>query len=551
MDMKNALLAFVLSFIILFGWQYFFPAPEVQQTNKETPQAQTQPTAPDRETVPAPQANQGKQIIQDIPEARDIKIDTPLYSMVIDEQGGGVKHFLLKQYRQENNPDSPPVELVKEENIAELPIQFSLAQGNESELPLYKADKDSIILTKDNESATLKMVAQLDGGLEVVRTMTFHPDSYLVDMDYQVRNKGKAKTVILPALALTGKPGKQDSKNPMRMARLFHGTSAYVDNQLHEVKGKQLAKEGTKNFQGEVSWAGYGDNYFLMAMIPTTKGKHSVTMSGSEDKARVVLSEGALTLAPETMANYTYKIFFGPKKLTTLKEHGYDLVKAIHLGMFDILAKPMLWTLNFFHNIFGNYGVAIILVTILIKLIFWPITNKGMKSMKNMQKLQPKITKLREKYKNDPTKMNQEMMALYKTYKINPLGGCLPMLIQIPFFFALYKVLLSSIELRHAPFMLWINDLSAPDRLMISGVDIPFVHGIPVLTLLMGASMYFQMKTTPTTVTDPTQAKIMQFLPVVFTFMFLNFASGLVLYWFTNNLLSIAQQRAIHKQTTD
>jgi len=167
--------------------------------------------------------------------------------------------------------------------------------------------------------------------------------------------------------------------------------------------------------------------------------------------------------------------------------------------------------------------------------------------MKNMQKLQPKVAKLKEKFKDDSARMNKEMMALYKTYKVNPVGGCLPMVIQIPFFFALYRVLMSAIELRHAPFFLWINDLSAPDRLMI-GFNIPWLHGIPVLTLLMGVSMYLQQKMTPTTA-DPTQAKIMQFLPVVFTFMFINFASGLVLYWFVNNLLAILQQHLINRQS--
>ena len=230
-----------------------------------------------------------------------------------------------------------------------------------------------------------------------------------------------------------------------------------------------------------------------------------------------------------------------------MKQVGHDLSKAINFGWFDVLAKPMLWLLNFFHGFVGNYGIAIILLTVLIKGAFWPITQKGMKSMKNMQKLQPKVAKLKEKFKGDPQKMNQEMMALYKTYKVNPLGGCLPLVLQIPFFFALYKVLLMSIELRHAPFMLWINDLAAPDRLWV-GFDIPFLHGIPVLTLLMGASMYLQQKMTPTTA-DPTQARIMQMLPIIFTFMFINFASGLVLYWFVNNLLSILQQQLINRQT--
>jgi YidC/Oxa1 family membrane protein insertase len=198
------------------------------------------------------------------------------------------------------------------------------------------------------------------------------------------------------------------------------------------------------------------------------------------------------------------------------------------------------------YGLVHNYGVAIIIVTIILKAIFWPITHKGLKSMKNMQKLQPKMVKIKEKYKGDPTKMNQEMMNLYKTYKVNPLGGCLPMLLQIPVFFALYRVLLQSIELRHAPFMLWITDLSAPDRLYL-GFDIPYLGGLPVLTLLMGASMFLQQKMTPTTA-DPTQAKIMMFLPLIFTVMFVNFASGLVLYWFVNNLLSILQQYTINRQ---
>ncbi len=251
------------------------------------------------------------------------------------------------------------------------------------------------------------------------------------------------------------------------------------------------------------------------------------------------------TIQPGSQKDYKYKIFYGPKKLKMLDEVGSNLGHSVNFGWFDIIAKPTLLLLNLFYGFFKNYGIAIILVTVLFKTLFWPITQKGMKSMKNMQKLQPKMVKIKEKYKDDPTKMNKEVMALYKTYKVNPLGGCLPMVLQIPVFFALYKVLLQSIELRHAPFMLWITDLSAPDRLWI-GFDLPYLGGLPVLTLLMGASMFFQQKLTPTTA-DPTQAKIMMFLPVVFTFMFLNFASGLVLYWFINNMLSILQQVLINR----
>jgi YidC/Oxa1 family membrane protein insertase len=241
-------------------------------------------------------------------------------------------------------------------------------------------------------------------------------------------------------------------------------------------------------------------------------------------------------------------IYFGPKDIDRLNTLGHNLSEAINFGWFDIIAKPLLYLLKFLHRFVHNYGVAIIIVTIFIKIVFWPLAQKSAKSMKTMQKLQPKMAKLKEKYKNDKETLNKELIQLYKNYKVNPMGGCLPMLLQIPVFFALYKVLLQSIELRHAPFMLWINDLSAPDRLMIPGVNIPYLGGIPVLTLLMGLSMYLQQKLSPSSL-DPMQARMMQFLPVIFTCMFVNFPSGLVLYWLINNLLSIAQQHYVNKFT--
>jgi YidC/Oxa1 family membrane protein insertase len=329
---------------------------------------------------------------------------------------------------------------------------------------------------------------------------------------------------------------------------MFSGPAVYVNQQLHELAVSDVS-EAPFSGQGAIGWAAYMDSYFMLTLLPEKVSQSStVSIAATDEKTvRTVLSEQGAELAPGASKVFEYEGYFGPKKLSYLKEVGYDLAETINFGWFDLLAKPMLLLLNFFHRIFGNYGIAIILVTCLVKGAFWPVTHKGMKSMRNMQKIQPKMAKLREKYKDDPTKMNQEMMALYKTYKVNPLGGCLPMLIQIPFFFALYKVLMAAIELRHAPFMLWINDLSAPDRLMI-GIDIPYLHGIPVLTLLMGGTMFLQQKMTPTTA-DPQQAKIMQFMPIIFTVMFINFASGLVLYWFVSNLLSILQQQLINRQS--
>ncbi|GAB4337503.1 MAG: membrane protein insertase YidC [Desulfobulbaceae bacterium] len=549
MDMYRAFLAIVISFVILLGYQYFFVAPNVappvpgdqavpaQDTKTAAPGA-SEPVSP---AAPVPVPAQKPEIDM---TARDITVETPLYRVVINEQGGGFKSFVLKEYKKELNGDSGFMELVQTELPGELPVVFSLHGGAATGLPVFRSEKEKLVLDENSGKTALTMTADVGGSVAIRRTLVFDPATYLIENRYEVVNSSPDPLAATPAMVLTNRPFSVENSASRFM---FSGPVALVNNELSEVKGKKLNKDGPRSFQGEVGWAAYEDNYFICAVLPDTPGTRSLVMSAQDETVRTVLSEGAVTLSPGSGGEFSYTLYFGPKKLSILKEVNRGLSKAINFGWFDALAKPMLWLLNFFHGIFGNYGVAIILLTVLIKGAFWPISQKGMKSMKNMQKLQPKVAKLKEKFKDDPQKMNQEMMALYKTYKVNPLGGCLPMFLQIPFFFALYKVLLMSIELRHAPFMLWINDLSAPDRLPI-GIDIPFLHGIPVLTLLMGASMYLQQKMTPTTA-DPTQARIMQMLPIIFTFMFLNFASGLVLYWFVNNLLSILQQQLINRQT--
>ena len=547
MDLYRAFLAIVLSFFILIGYQYFFVKPAPQQSSAPS-QSQPandsigKPIAPALPVAANSAVKSPTQVTAD-PNARDITVDTPFYTAVINEQGGGFKSFVLKRYQTKMDKDSGPMQLVLGKEPTDLPVLFTLDNGAAANVPSYRADKTDVFLNDQHKTARLGMTASLADGIKIGRTLTFHADSYLIGIEYKVENTTDEPTQISPALSLFNEPFGHASETSKY---LFAGPASYVNGALVETKAKKLS-DGPIVLQGKVSWTGYVDNYFMTSVIPVSSNARTVTVQGTEERVQTVISEGLQIVPAHGDLSFDYKIYFGPKKLQILQAAGAELDKAVNYGWLDVIAKPMLWLLNFFHRYSGNYGFAIILVTILIKLVFWPITQKGMKSMKNMQKLQPKIAKLREKYKDDPSKMNQEMMALYKTYKVNPVGGCLPMLIQIPFFFALYKVLMASIELRHAPFMLWINDLSAPDRLWI-GWDIPYLHGIPVLTLLMGASMYLQQKMTPTTA-DPTQARIMQFLPVIFTFMFINFASGLVLYWFVNNLLSILQQQLINRQS--
>lgn len=543
MDLQRAFLAIVLSFLILVGYQYFFAPSAPQSPQAPAPvQQDGAVTAPVNAPAAATAAASSSTPVAVDPDARKISVDTPLYTALINEQGGGVQSFVLKNYRNTLDLDSGPMQLIQEKSPVDLPVLFSLDNGAGGFLPTFKADKTSLSLAQQDDTGSLTMRAVTPEGLTILRTLRFQGDSYLINVSYKVQNDSDKPIQVSPALSLNNKPFGHASQASQY---LFYGPAAFVNGELVETKPKKLT-DGPKVLQGKVSWTGYVDNYFMTVVVPLSANAHTVTLQGSEEQVRSVLSEGILSIPAGEAKNFDYTLYFGPKKLKVLQPAGNDLAAAVDFGWFDLLAKPMLWLLNFFHQYSGNYGFAIILLTILVKMAFWPITQKGMKSMKNMQKLQPKIAKIRERFKEDPAKMNQEMMALYKTYKVNPVGGCLPMLIQIPFFFALYRVLMASIELRHAPFMLWINDLSAPDRLWI-GFDIPYLHGIPILTLLMGASMYFQQKMTPTTA-DPTQARIMQFLPIVFTFMFLNFASGLVLYWFVNNLLSILQQYLINRQ---
>jgi YidC/Oxa1 family membrane protein insertase len=555
MDMYRTFLAIILSFLILIGYQYFF-VPDQPSTPavETTQQVQEGATSGAKKTQDVAKTESQAQVPAAVPavtlpavkvdaNARNITVDTPLYTAVFFEQGGGLKSFILKKYRSELDKNSPPMELVKTTNPAELPLVFTLDNGSASQLPVFTADKEAVTV-QAGASSELVMSTLLDNGLKVVRTLQFSPDNYLITSNYTVTNTGSSSQQVSPALTMSNAPFAVAKASSRYM---FSGPSVLLNGELEEIKAKKL-KEGSVVLQGAIQWAAYEDNYFMSAVIPEQNGTAMVTMTAAGDTIRTVVSDGVYAIAPGEVKNFEYAAYLGPKKLSVLKATGFDLAKAVNFGWFDMLAKPMLFLLNFFYQYIGNYGIAIILLTCLIKGVFWPITHKGMKSMKNMQKLQPKVAKLKEKYKDDPAKMNQEMMAMYKTYKVNPIGGCLPMVLQIPFFFALYRVLMAAIELRHAPFMLWINDLSAPDRLMV-GFDIPMLHGIPVLTLLMGASMYLQQKMTPTTA-DPTQARIMQFLPVVFTFMFINFASGLVLYWFVNNLLSILQQQVINRQTS-
>ncbi|OGQ99015.1 MAG: hypothetical protein A2505_11150 [Deltaproteobacteria bacterium RIFOXYD12_FULL_55_16] len=541
METQRIFLAIFLSLAILLGYQYFFvPSPSpvtetIVATSPENGKTEKENVAT-QAPVAAASLLAAQPVGATVRQGREIPLTTSLYSAVVTESGGMVKSFQLKDYREALAKDSGNKELLLPKAGDSLPLNFSWGVEPGSIPPLvYEAAP----LKNEQGDTILTLRGRLPSGLEIIRTMRFLDQQYLLELTIEVINATATPLQGAPYLTLDNRPfSKENGMVSVGPAILHNGV-------LEEIKAGDL-KKGVRSFTGKIGWAAYEDNYFFCGIVPQTGEQHTAHFSlQDENRVSTVLAGANEVIEPGQRQKYAYSVYFGPKTMGALKAAGHELERSINFGWFDVMAKPTLYLLNFLHRYVGNYGLAIILVTVLIKLLFWPISQKGMQSMKTMQKLQPKMAKVREKYKDDKQLQQQEMIKLYQTYKVNPVGGCLPMIIQIPVFFALYKVLLQTIELRHAPFFLWITDLSAPDRLFV-GFALPFLGGIPVLTLLMGATMFLQQKMTPAT-GDPTQQKVMMFMPVIFTFMFLNFASGLVLYWFVNNLLSIGQQYLVNR----
>ncbi|OSM00464.1 putative protein translocase subunit yidC [Magnetofaba australis IT-1] len=368
------------------------------------------------------------------------------------------------------------------------------------------------------------------------KQITIPKQGYRITVEDRVFNKGDKPLSFYHFAQFKRVPHTlQTEGGPVSMD--FEGPMAYLDNERQQHEYDDLREGQDARHAAKVGWGGFSDKYFLAAILPGAMPEGQ-TQRFYFDYDAPTFRTGVVSPASQVAAGGAfvkkYDLYIGPKEIRTLEAEGDNLERAIDYGWFHFLAVPLVDTLLFFNDYLSNYGLAIILLTVLIKLAFFPLANKSYRSMNAMKKLQPKIEDLKKLYGSDKQRLNQEMMKLYQEHKVNPLGGCLPILVQIPVFFALYKTLFLSIEMRHAPFALWIHDLSAMD---------PYY----VLPLLMGASMFLQSRLNPAPA-DPIQAKIMMFLPVIFTVMFLSFPSGLVLYWFVNNVLSIAQQWYIMKK---
>ena len=552
MEQGRLFIAIALSFLIFFLWDFFFvDKKETQKTNQQTQiTEQVQPGIPKTEDISSPiaarESSKGAMVApQVLRPSRILTVNTPLYHAKIDTQGAVVKSFALQEYRQRVEADAPLLEMVSDELAAgTMKVEMRKNSIAELENAVFQASVEENVIDIRQQPRTISFSWTSPQGVSIEKHFGFSPTSYNIEFTIRVSNGSDFPIQDQLVLALAKKSGE----GTVRYG--FQGPSALIDNKLEQIKTKKIKEQNI--FPGKISWIAVQDRYFMSSIIPQEIIDGEMILSLKEnDVLESRLAVGFESIHPGGQKEFQFNIFFGPKSMSVLKRIGHNLDKAVNFGMFDFIAKPCLWLMNKLYTVIPNYGIAIIVLTLLTKILLWPLGNKSYKSMAAMKKLQPLMAEIREKNKNDKRKMNEEVMGLYKTYKVNPMGGCLPMVVQIPVFFALYRMLYEAIELRHAPFFGWITDLSAPDRLFHFSMAIPFMqapYGIPVLTIIMGGTMFLQQKMQPP-MGDAAQAKMMMLMPVVFTVIFINFSSGLVLYWLINNILSISQQHYINKKS--
>ncbi|MEE8397485.1 MAG: membrane protein insertase YidC [Desulfobacterales bacterium] len=557
MDQARLIIAIALSFLVFLIWELLPGNKSPIQPQKEVEKTYLPRSVPEDSRKGVSQGARSEhrgaeKIPGDIvasgpPEpARIITVSTPLYTVEISEKGAVFRSFVLKDYRETMAADAPFLEMIDPEIDTGI-LQLDFADKSVRGLPgaVFLADRPTDIIVAKGGVEPVSFFWMSPEGVRIEKTFFFDPSSYLIELRVTVRN-GSSQSIRDHLMVSLKKRFEQEGR---RFG--FEGPSALINNSRENVDLDDIADKNS--YTGSLQWMTVQDRYFMISIIPETPVAATMHLSYPEETHLLTSQYIApeMVVQPGTEEVFSYQLFLGPKDTSILETLGFDLKKAVYFGWFDPIAKPCVWVMNLFYSIIPNYGVAIILLTLLSKILLWPLGVKSYKSMAEMKKVQPLMADLREKYKDDKQKMNQEVMALYRTYKVNPLGGCLPMLVQMPLFFALYRMLYEAIELRHAPFFGWIKDLSAPERLELFPISyIPVMeppYGIPVLTIIMGATMFLSQKMQPP-MGDPAQAKMMMFMPVIFTVFFINFSSGLVLYWLVNNVLSIAQQQYVTKK---
>ena len=536
MDTQRLILFFVFSFSLLLLWDSWQkdqrpPAPATSQSGKPGA-AQSNVPSPSipAQATPAPQLKPGD-AIPPAPAGQvkneKITVRTDDYIADINLRGGDIERL----------------ELLKQKDTLDEKLNFVLfspahrysAQSGliGPDLPthktLYSAEAREYVLTPGEDKLQLRLEAPGPAGVRTAKILTFHRASYVIDIAHEIVNGG-ATPLTAHAYFQFLRDGEPPAGDP-KMLQTYTGAAIYTEQEKFEKLAFSDLEKGKASYPktADNGWIALLQHYFVSAWLPKEGRQREYYAKQLADKlysVGVILPVAAV--APGASGSVAVSLYAGPQEQAALKDIAPGLDLTVDYGWLTVIAAPIFWLLQFLHKWVGNWGVAIILLTVMIKAVFYPLSAASYKSMAKMKLVTPRMTKLREQYGNDRARLNQAMMELYKTEKINPLGGCLPIVVQIPVFISLYWVLLASVELRHAPFYLWINDLSAED---------PYY----VLPLLMMGSMVIQTKLNPVP-PDPVQAKVMMIMPFAFGVMFFFFPAGLVLYWLVNNILSIAQQ---------
>ena len=558
-DQRNLLLAIVASVAILFAFQILFPTsvappPAVAPVPVEPVAVDDSlPALPGQEVAPAAAPEAPEAAADDRPRLPIEADGRGRVSGSLALRGARLDDLELVDYRLTLDPDSPRIRLfTRDDSTAPYFAEFGWI-GRDLVLPgpdtLWQSDRRALL-----PGQPVRLTWDNGAGLSFERRIALD-DDYMFTIAQRVHNAGDETVTLYPY----GRISRTDEPETLGFFILHEGPLGVFDGTLEEVDYDDLRDTPNITHKSAGGWIGITDKYWLAALIPdpsleATARFHYSGASG-RDRFQVDYRLPAITVAPGATVEVANRLFAGAKEVTLLDRYEQEtdiklFDRAVDFGWLYFLTKPFFYVLHYFHGLIGNFGIAILLLTVIIKLLFFPLANKSYVAMSKLKKLQPEMMKLRERYGDDKQTLNREVMALYKREKANPLAGCLPIVVQIPVFFALYKVLFVTIEMRHAPFYGWIEDLSAPDPTNLFNLFgiLPFTPPeflvLGVWPILMGLTMWLQQKLNPTP-PDPMQAKIMMMLPLIFVFLFATFPAGLVIYWTWNNILSIAQQWVI------
>lgn len=543
----------VVSFLLWQSWDATYNQPTLTQQTRTQPVStstaqadasipSSQADIPTADDLPVADTPTAPKISAAVQTAQRIWVKTDVLSLEIDTRGGDLRFLELNEYAvNADKPNGPKVQLLSDSGSFFFIAQNGLTRKGNSpnHQATYQAAQSEYILADGASSIDVPLTWQdADTGVTVTKTYRFTRGSYLIDLEHRINNTGSAPWQANAYSQLQRTPTSTSPDIPFMQT--FNGGAIYaeVEGDYRYQKLEFDEFNGVPKQQTTGGWAAMVQHYFMGAVIPPAEQNNQFVAKDLKNGRYLVrfMDTTPTVVEPGATATVSSRLFIGPKLQNQLSEMADGLELTVDYGILTVICKPLFWLLNILYDFFGNWGVAIILITVLVKLAFYKLSEAQYRSMARMRKFTPRIKNLRDRYKDDKPKLQQAMMDLYKKEKFNPLGGCWPMLVQIPVFIALYWVLLESVELRHAPFMLWVNDLSTKD---------PYY----VMPVLLGICMFLQQKmSTASMAMDPTQAKIMQFMPVIFTVFLASFPSGLVLYWFMNTALGILQQWLINKR---